>query len=105
MFGVLAAERIDEHKRGVVAALTTCHINSTLKVILPRWVDGVMSTPFLNAEKLLLPTVLQYCRRTPQHLNPFRGIFVLPPRMYCSTFTGLNLVLFCFSYSFSVSIV
>lgn len=31
MFGVLAAERIDEHKRGVVAALTTCQYQFNLE--------------------------------------------------------------------------
>jgi len=53
-----------------------------------------MSTPSLNAEKWLLPTVLLYCRRTLQHLNPRRGNLILSPRMSHSTFTGLCLVLF-----------
>ena len=43
-----------------------------------------MSTPSLNAEKWLFPTVLQYCRQTRQHLNPPRG-------MSYSIFTGLFL--------------
>ena len=53
-----------------------------------------MSTPSLNAEKWLLPTVLLYCRRTLQHLNPRRGNLILSPRMSHSTFIGLCLVLF-----------
>ena len=61
---------------------------------------GVMSTPFLNAEKWLRPTVLQYCRRTPQHLNPLSGNLVLYQRMHRSTFTALNVVLLFLALSF-----
>ena len=53
-----------------------------------------MSTPSLNAEKWLVPTVLLYCRRTLQHLDPRRGHLILSPRMSHGTFIGLCLVLF-----------
>ena len=52
-----------------------------------------MSTPSVNAEKRLVPTVLLYCRRTLQNLNPRRGNLILSPRMSHSTFIGLCLVL------------
>ena len=50
-----------------------------------------MSTPSLDAEKWLLPTVRLYCRRTLQHWNPPRGNLILSPRMSHSTWIGLFL--------------
>ena len=95
MIGAFTVESIDGHERGVGAtSLTNFQYHLKLHGIPPRRVYGVMSTPSLDAEKLLLPTVLLYCRRTLQHLNPLRGNLILSPRMSHSTFTGLCLVLF-----------
>ena len=49
MIGAFTIESIDGHKRRVGTA--SLKIILSWKVILPRWVYGVMSTPSLNAEK------------------------------------------------------
>ena len=88
-------ESIDGHKRGVgEASLTNFQYHLKLQGYPTHMSIDVMSTPSLNAEKWLLPTVLLYWRRTLQHLTPPRGNLFLSPRMSHSTLTGLCLVLF-----------
>ena len=61
MIGAFTVESIDGHERGVGAtSLTNFQYHLKLHGIPPRRVYGVMSTPSLDAEKLLLPTVLLY---------------------------------------------
>ena len=51
MIGAFAVESIDGLKKGVGAAsLTNLQEHIKLEGYPPRWVSGVMSTPFLNAE-------------------------------------------------------
>ena len=97
MIGAFTVESIDGHNRGLRAAsLTTFSFISSCRVFLPKWLYGIMSTPSLNAEKVMFPTVLLYCRRTLEHLNSPRGNLILSPRMSHSTFTGLSyIVLYC----------
>ena len=56
-----------------------------------------MSTPSLNAEKWLLPTVLLYCRRTLQHLTPHAEISLCPRGCLVALSLSFSyIVLYCF---------